>query len=196
LRRTGFGFTVRALAPGGRFIPRKKVTTLMSITMSGACKPALIQMLTALSANLDKAEAHAARRKFDPAGFASYRLAPDMFTLARQVQIACDFAKGMTSRLAGREVPKWEDNEKTLGELKARIARTIDHVKSIKDAEIDGSEERDISLTVGGQPMSFKGQTYLVNFALPNFYFHVTTAYAILRHAGLAIGKRDFMGQA
>ncbi len=166
----------------------------MSITMSGASKPALIQMLSALSANLGKAEGFAAQRKFDPAVLFSYRLAPDMFPLSRQVQTACDFAKGMTSRLAGREVPKWEDNEKSLDDLKARIKKTIDYVKSIADAEIDGSEGRDINLTIGGQPMALKGQAYLVNMALPNFYFHVTAAHAILRHAGVEIGKRDFMG--
>jgi hypothetical protein len=167
----------------------------MSITMSAASKPALIQMLSALSAILDKAESHAVERKIDPSVLVNYRLAPDMFALSRQVQIACDFAKGMTSRLAGREVPKWEDDEKTFPDLRGRIARTIAHVKAIEDAAIDGSEGRDINLTVGGQPMNFRGQTYLVNFALPNFYFHVSAAYAILRHAGLAIGKRDFIGQ-
>jgi len=108
--------------------------------------------------------------------------------------VACDFAKGMTSRLAGREVPSWEDKETTLADLKACIARTIDYVKSIKDSEIDGSEDRDINLTIGGQPLKLKGQAYLVHMALPNFYFHVTAAYAILRHAGVEIGKRDFMG--
>jgi len=168
----------------------------MSITMSAASKPALVQMLNALEAVLGKAEAYAAQRKIDPAVLVNYRLAPDMFALSRQVQIACDFAKGMTSRLAGREVPKWEDNEKTIAELKARIARTVAYVQSIEDEEIDGSEARSITVTPGGQAMSFPGQDYLVNFALPNFYFHVTTAYAILRHAGVELGKRDFMGRA
>ena len=166
----------------------------MSITMSGASKPALIQMLSALSAILDKAETYAQTRKIDPLVLFNYRLAPDMFALSRQVQVACDFAKGMTSRLAGREVPNWEDDEKTLADLRGRIARTIAHVKAVKDAEIDGSEGRDINLTVAGQPVNFKGQAYLVNFALPNFYFHITCAYAILRHAGVEIGKRDFRG--
>jgi len=166
----------------------------MSITMSAASKPALIQMLSALSANLGKAEEFATRRKFDPSVLVNYRLAPDMFALSRQVQVACDFAKGMTSRLAGREVPSWADDEKSLDDLKARIKKTIDYVKSIPDKEIDGSEDRDINLTIGGQPLALKGQAYLVNMALPNFYFHVTAAYAILRHAGVEIGKRDFMG--
>jgi hypothetical protein len=167
----------------------------MSLTMSAACVPAIVQMLSALSAILDKAEAFATERKIDPCVLVNYRLAPDMFPLSRQVQIACDFAKGMTSRLAGREVPSWADDEVTLSDLKARIAKTLDYVKGIPAAEIDGSEGRDIAITVGSSPMRFKGRDYLVTFALPNFYFHVTTAYDILRHAGVQIGKRDFMGQ-
>lgn len=167
----------------------------MKISMYQASAPRFANALRNLSVILDKAQAHAEAKKLDPALLGGLRLIADMFPLSRQVQIACDFAKGMTSRLAGREVPKWEDDEKTFPDLRGRIARTIAHVKAIEDAAIDGSEGRDINLTVGGQPMNFRGQTYLVNFALPNFYFHVSAAYAILRHAGLAIGKRDFIGQ-
>lgn len=121
------------------------------------------------------------------------RLAPDMFPLTRQVQIATDFAKGLVARLAGQEPPKYADTETTIDELKARIAKTIAYIKEFKPAQIDGSEEKDINITLGGQPRSFKGENYLVNFAMPNFYFHMTTAYAILRHNGLDIGKGDYM---
>lgn len=166
----------------------------MSTTMHQASVPAFVQMLTALDGILGKAEAHCAARKIDPAVVAAWRLAPDMFPLSRQVQIACDFAKGATARLAGIEVPSWPDTETTLGELRARIAKTIAYVKGFPAAEIDGSEMRDINLKVGGQPMQFKGAPYLRHFVLPNFYFHATTAYAILRHVGVEVGKRDFIG--
>jgi hypothetical protein len=117
-----------------------------------------------------------------------------MFPLLRQVQLSADFAKGTGARLAGVEVPKYEDNETSFEELKTRIARTSEYLKSLKPAQIDGSEDRAITLTIGGQAVGFKGQPYLLHFALPNFFFHVTTAYAILRHCGLGVGKRDFIG--
>jgi uncharacterized protein len=117
-----------------------------------------------------------------------------MFPLVRQIQIAVDFAKGTTARLAGAEVPKYADEEQTFAELKARIAKTVKFVEEFKPKDIDGSETRDITLTVGGQEMRFKGEPYLVHFALPNFYFHATTAYDILRRCGVDIGKRDFIG--
>jgi hypothetical protein len=117
-----------------------------------------------------------------------------MFPLTRQVQIAADFAKGTTARLAGAEVPKYADDETTFAALKARIAKTVKFVEGFKPKDIDGSETRDITLTVGGQDMHFKGEPYLVHFALPNFYFHATTAYNILRRCGVEIGKRDFIG--
>ena len=117
-----------------------------------------------------------------------------MLPLSSQVQIASDNAKGATGRLSGREIPKFEDSESTFDELKARIAKTVDFISSVGAGEIDGSEEKEIVLTIGGNPMTFTGQSYLVNFALPNFYFHVTTAYDILRHKGVPIGKRDYMG--
>jgi uncharacterized protein len=166
----------------------------MPISMYQASVPAFLQMLNSLSAILDKAEAFAAERKIDPAVLLGWRLAPDMFPLARQVQIATDQAKGCCARLAGVEIPKYADDETSFADLRARIARTIEFVQSFKPSAIDGSEERDITLTAGARELRFKGQQYLVSFVLPNFYFHVTTAYAILRHCGLAIGKRDFLG--
>jgi uncharacterized protein len=162
--------------------------------MSQATQPVFLQMLNALSANLDKGVAHAKAKGLDPAELVGARLAPDMFPLSRQVQIATDHAKGATARLSGRENPKYEDNESTIDELKARIAKTIAFVSSVPASEIDGSEERDVTITVGGQPRTMKGQHYLFHNALPNFFFHVTTAYDILRHKGVEVGKRDYMG--
>ena len=166
----------------------------MPLGMYGASVPAFLQMLKNLSAILDKAEAFAVERKIDPEILLSWRLTPDMFPLVRQVQIAADFAKGTTARLAGAEVPKYADEEKTFAELKARIAKTVKFVQGFSPKDIDGSEGRDITLTVGGQDMHFKGEPYLVHFALPNFYFHSTAAYAILWRCGVDVGKRDFIG--
>ena len=167
----------------------------MTLSMYQASVPAFLQMLNNLSALLDKAEADAARRKIDPTVLLNYRLAPDMFPLTRQVQIAGDFAKGTSARLAGVEVPKYEDSEKTFADLKARIAKTIAFLQGLKEKDIDGSENRDITISIGKETMTFKGKPYLIHYALPNFYFHVTTAYDILRHAGMEIGKRDFIGK-
>ena len=122
------------------------------------------------------------------------RLFPDMFPLVRQVQIATDFAKGCTARLAGREVPKWEDTEKTFAELQARIDKAIDFVSAVPAAEIVGQEAREFTVPLGGNPMGFVAQPYLLGFAIPNFFFHATTVYAILRHNGVEVGKRDFVG--
>lgn len=166
----------------------------MALSMYQAAVPAFLQLLNSLSAILDKAEAFAEECKIDPAVLLNYRLAPDMFPLTRQVQVATDQAKGCCARLAGVEVPKYADDETTFAELKARIARTTDFVQGFKPSDIDGSEERDIAITAGSRELRFKGQQYLVSFVLPNFYFHVTTAYNILRHCGLPIGKRDFLG--
>lgn len=166
----------------------------MAISMFHASVPAFIQQLQALSAVLDKAQAHAAAKKIDPAALINARLFPDMFTLARQVQIACDFAKGASARLAGVEVPVYEDVESSFDQLKARIAKTLDFVKTLKPSQIDGSETRDVTIKLGGKPVTFKGQLYLVSFVLPNFYFHAATAYDILRHNGVDLGKRDFIG--
>lgn len=165
----------------------------MTMSMYRASVPIFLQILPALSAVLDKAAAHAQAKKIDPQVFFDARLYPDMFPLSRQIQIATDFAKGACARLAGVEPPKYADTERNFDELKARINKTIDFIKEFKPAQIDGSEERDISLTLGGQPQKFKGENYLVSLVLPNFFFHVTTAYAILRHNGVELGKQDFM---
>ena len=166
----------------------------MPLSMYQASVPTFVQILTALSGVLDKAQACATTKKFDPAILLSARLAPSMFPMSRQVQIACDFAKGATARLAGAEVPSWPDHEKTIAELQERIKKTTDFVQSFKAAQIDGSEEREVKVSVAGQPVLFKGQPYLLQFVLPNFYFHATIAYAILRHNGVELGKRDFVG--
>lgn len=167
----------------------------MTISMYQASVPVFQRMLGNLKAILKLAATHAQTKKIDESVFLNSRLYPDMLALARQVQIAADFAKGACSRLAGQDVPKFEDAEKTFAELIARIDRTLAHIATFKPAQIDGAEERDITISVAGDPISFKGQTYLLHQALPNFYFHVTTAYAILRHNGVEIGKRDFIGR-
>ena len=166
----------------------------MTISMYQASVPVFLQGLKALSGILTKAEANAAERKIDPQTFLSARLAPDMLTLTRQVQIATDHAKGAPSRLSGQVAPKFEDNEASFEALQARIARTVAHLKSFAAADLDGSQDRTIELKSGGRELSFTGQQYLQHFALPNFYFHCTTAYAILRHNGVPLGKLDFMG--
>jgi len=166
----------------------------MTISMYQASAPRFANTLNNLSAVLDKAAAHCEAKKIDPLVLAGSRLYPDMFPLARQVQIACDNAKGAVARLAGLEVPKHEDTETTLEELKARIAKTIAFVATVKPAQVDGSEEKDIHLKLGKLEVTWKGMQYLCGFALPNFYFHVVTAYDILRHNGVEIGKRDYIG--
>jgi uncharacterized protein len=166
----------------------------MALSMYQASVPAFLQMLSSLSAILDQAEVYAAERKIDPAVLLGWRLAPDMFALARQVQIATDHAKGCCARLAGVQVPKYPDDETTFADLRARIARTSDFIRGFEPSDIDGSEGRDIAITAGPRELRFKGQQYLVSFALPNFYFHATTAYDILRNCGVPIGKRDFLG--
>ena len=166
----------------------------MSISMSQASAPRFANTLRNLSAILDKAAAHAEARKIDPLALTSFRLYPDMFPLSRQVQIACDTAKGAVARLAGVEIPKHEDSEKTFEELKARIAKTLDFIATVKAPQVDGSEGKDIVLKLQGRDVPFTGIQYLLGFAWPNFYFHCTIAYAILRHNGVDIGKRDFIG--
>jgi uncharacterized protein len=166
----------------------------MAISMYQASAPVFQRMLTNLKVILDKASAYAAAKKIDETVLLNARLYPDMLPMGRQIHIAADFAKGCTARLAGIDVPKYEDNEKTFAEFHARIDKTLAFIASIKPEQIDGSEGRDINITIGGNPVSFKGQPYLVHFALPNFYFHVTTAYAILRHNGVEVGKGDFLG--
>lgn len=151
--------------------------------------------LKALDSVLALAEQNAADRKIDPQVFLSARLAPDMFALTRQVQIATDHAKGAPSRLAGREVPKYEDNESSFEELHARIAKTLDHLASFSAADLEGSEERTIELRLAGREVSMSGLQYLLHAAMPNFYFHITTAYDILRHNGVPLGKATFLGR-
>lgn len=166
----------------------------MTISMYEASSPRFINMLKNLGAILAKAEAHAEAKKIAPAVLLGSRLFPDMFALTRQVQIACDHAKGAAARLAGIEVPKFEDTEETFADLQARIAKTIAFVETVGADQINGSEGREIAFTIGGHDVKFTGMQYLLGFALPNFYFHVTTAYNILRHNGVEIGKRDFVG--
>ena len=166
----------------------------MTISMYQASAPRFVNTLKNLSAILDKAQAHVDAKKLDAAALTAYRLYPDMFALTRQVQIACDAAKGAVARLAGVEVPKHEDTEQTLDELKARIAKTIDFIKTIRPAQLDGTEDKAIRLRLGGREIDFNGMQYLLGHALPNFYFHVTTAYNILRHNGVELGKMDYLG--
>jgi uncharacterized protein len=165
----------------------------MPMSMYRAAVPSFLQILPCLSGILDKAQSYAAQKKIEPAVLLTARLYPDMFPFTRQIQIATDFAKGAVARLAGGEPPKYDDTESSFDELKARVARTIAFVKEFKPSQIDGSEDRDITITVGSAPRQFKGENYLMNFALPNFFFHATTAYAILRHNGVELGKRDFL---
>jgi hypothetical protein len=166
----------------------------MTLSMYQASVPVFSQMLKALSGVLDKAEAHATAKKIDPAALLNARLFPDMFALTRQVQLASDFAKGPAARLAGLTAPSFEDTESTFPELKARIEKTLAFLGTLKPEQIDGSEGREITIKLRDKLVTFAGQTYLIHFALPHFYFHVTTAYDILRHNGVEIGKRDFIG--
>lgn len=166
----------------------------MKISMHQASAPRFANMLRNLSAILDKAQAFSEAKKLDPATLPGCRLIADMFPLARQVQVACDAAKGAVARLAGVDIPKHEDTEQTLAELKARIAKTIDFIESVPAAKVDGSEEREVLLKLRGHDVKFSGLQYLLGFALPNFYFHVVTAYDILRSNGVELGKRDFIG--
>ena len=167
----------------------------MTLSLHDVSVPVFRQMLRALSDILDKAAAQRRARGINPATLIEARLAPDMFPLARQVQIATDHAKGATARLAGREVPSYADDEMSFDELKARIGKTLAFLDGVPPDAFDGSETRDIVLKAGGREMRFDGHTYLLHFALPNFFFHVTTVYAILRANGIEIGKRDFMGK-
>lgn len=166
----------------------------MALNMYQAAVPSLLQTLNALSAILTKAAAHAEAKKIDPSVLITARLAPDMHPLARQIQMTSDQAKGAAARLAGVDVPSFADTEATFAELQQRVAKTIDFVKSLKPAQFEGAEDRDVTLPLGGQKTTFKGGVYLFNFVFPNFYFHASTAYDILRHNGVEIGKRDFLG--
>ena len=166
----------------------------MPITMHSASAPILIAMLENMSAWLDKAEAHAAAKKFDPSVLLAARLAPDMLPLTKQVQIACDTAKFLIARLAGIDSPVFDDIETTVAELRSRIAATVAFVKSVPAEKVDNTEEKEVTLPRRSGPLVMKGEAYLKRFALPNFYFHATTTYALLRHNGVEIGKMDFLG--
>lgn len=167
----------------------------MSISMYLALVPPILRALTNLRAILEKAAAHAEARKIDPAVLVNARIFPDMLPLVRQVLIATDNAKGAASRLAGMEPPKYEDNETTFQELMARIDKTIALLQTFNPEQIDGSEDKTISLPMHDKTLTFKGMPYLLEYVLPNIYFHATTTYAILRHNGVEIGKQDFLGK-
>ncbi|RUR05031.1 DUF1993 family protein [Legionella sp. km772] len=166
----------------------------MSISMYKATVPVFISMLTNLSTILKKADHYAESKKIDPSALINARLAPDMFPFARQIQIATDAAKGCAARLANLEIPSFPDTETTFSQLDERLTKTINFLKTVNASQIDGSEERSITLKVAGQELQFKGQEFTLHFALPNFYFHISMAYAILRHNGLDIGKKDYLG--
>lgn len=166
----------------------------MTMSMYNALVPGLSNTLQALSAVLAKGAAHCEARKIDPNALLQSRVFPDMFPLTRQVQIACDMAKGGVARLAGIDNPKFEDNETTFAQLQDRIARTLAFMHSVPAEQIDGSEERSITLPLPSRTLEFTGQQYLTTFVIPNVYFHATTAYNLLRQGGVDIGKRDFLG--
>lgn len=168
----------------------------MTDAMYASSIPVFKQMLGGLDAILAKAAAHAAEKNIEPAALTQARLFPDMFPLGKQVQIACDFARGVSARLAGAEVPKYDDNEQTFDELRGLIARSLDFIGSFSAAKFEGAAEREIVIRPGTpKERRFTGQAYLLSYGLPQFFFHVTTAYALLRHNGVEIGKRDYMGQ-
>ena len=166
----------------------------MAISMYQASVPRFVNILGNLSNILDKAQAHVEAKKIDPSVLTQYRLFPDMLPMTVQVQIACDAAKGVVARLAGMDIPAFEDNEKTLGDLKARIAKTVAFIQSVPAAQIDGTEEKDIVVKRGDKETHYKGMQFLLGHAIPNVYFHSSMAYAILRTNGVAIGKRDYLG--
>lgn len=167
----------------------------MKISVHAVTVDIFANALSSLSVLLEKGAAHAAAKKFDPSILVNARLAPDMFPLSKQVQVACDLAKNSIARLAAFEPPRFEDNEKTIEELRARVARTIDYIKGVPASAFEGSEDRDIKVPAGPERiLEFKGLPFVQKWALPNVFFHVTTAYNILRHNGVEIGKRDFLG--
>ncbi len=167
----------------------------MTISMHAASVPVFKQLLGALGEILAKAEAHATEKKIDPNALLQARLFPDMFPLIRQVQIACDFAKGVCARLAGVDVPVYDDQETTFEELRALVAKTVAFIDGLDAMPFDDSETRDITLRPGTpKERSIAGQPYLLSYGLPQFFFHLTTAYALLRHNGVELGKKDYMG--
>jgi hypothetical protein len=166
----------------------------MTISMYQASVPVFIRMLTSLNVVLAKGAAHAQAKKIDESVLLNARLSPDMFPLTKQVHIATDFARGTGARLAGAEMPSYEDKETTFAELTDRVDRTIAYLKTLKPAQIDGSETREIVRPVRGEPKKFTGINYLLQYAMPHFYFHVVTAYDVLRHNGIEVGKGDYIG--
>nr|WP_295782967.1 DUF1993 domain-containing protein [Rhodoferax sp.] len=166
----------------------------MTISMYQASVPRFVNILGNLSNILDKAQAHVEAKKLSDASLTAFRLFPDMLPMSTQVQIACDTAKGVVARLSGVEAPVFEDNEKTIAELKARVAKTIAFIQTVPAEKIDGTEDKDIVTKRGEKETHYKGMQFLLGHAVPNFYFHITTAYSILRHNGVEIGKRDFLG--
>ena len=166
----------------------------MSISMHSASVPIFVRMLGNINAWLDKAEAHAAAKKFEPSVYLSARLAPDMLPFTRQIQIASDSAKFGIARLAGVEAPKFEDNEASFADLRERIRKTIEFMQSVPPTQIDGTEDKDITVPRRAGPVIMKGEFYLKHFVMPNLFFHVTTTYALLRHYGVDLGKNDYLG--
>ncbi len=166
----------------------------MAISMYSASVPVFTRMLGHLAAWLDKAEAHAQAKKFETSVYLAARLAPDMLPFSKQIQIACDAAKFGVARLAGVEAPKFEDNETSLAELRERIRKTVEFVRSVPAAAIEGTEDKDVTVPRRDGNIVLKGEFYLKHYVQPNFYFHVTTAYALLRHNGVELGKADFLG--
>ena len=166
----------------------------MSVSLHHIALPTYVRGLEALSAVLDKAAAHAKAHHVDAKTLLQARLRDDMFPMSRQVQIACDQAKNALARLAGVEAPRFEDTETTIDELKARIAKTVDYLRSLKAADVDAGASREIIFPIGPAKAKMKGMDYLLHFSLPNFYFHATTAYDLLRRDGVELGKRDFLG--
>ena len=167
----------------------------MSISMHSASVPIFVRMLSNMLGWLDKAEAHAKAKKFDAKNFLTQRLTPDMLPFTAQIQIATDSVKGCLSRLSGTEAPKWPDTEASFDELRARIRKAIDYAQSVPAAKVDGSEDREIQLQLGpGRTVPFKGEAFLKHFSLPNFLFHCTMTYALLRAGGVELGKADFLG--
>ena len=167
----------------------------MAVSMHSATAPVFVQVLTALSGCLDKAAAHCEAKKIDPNALLQMRLAPDMYTLAQQVQQATNHAVGAVARPAGMEPPAFAGNEASFADLKARVASALDFVKSVPASKVDGTEAKPVELKFPARTLNFTAQNYAMHFALPNFFFHATTAYDILRHAGVEVGKRDFIGQ-
>lgn len=166
----------------------------MALSMYSSSVPVFLHYLKSLSAILKKGEEFAGEKNIDEKVLTAARLFPDMLPLTRQVQIACDVAKGCGARLAGIEVPKYEDNETTFAELRARIEKTLAFLQTIPEASIDGSEQKQIKLQAGPRELEFVGDFFLRNWALPNMFFHITTTYNILRHNGVSVGKMDFLG--